>query len=87
MVGLIEKLEIRVGGTRFQDDGNIRVDFRGLDAKGEINLSGFTPSVTKEEFFACSSETDLQELVRQKIIARLQSQDDENTEEPEEGAE
>ncbi|MED4080093.1 hypothetical protein P4637_08850 [Halalkalibacterium halodurans] len=84
MVGLIEKLEIRVGGTRFQDDGNIRVDFRGLDAKGEINLSGFTPSVTKEEFFACSSETDLQELVRQKIIARLESQETENTEQDQE---
>ncbi|WP_156323934.1 hypothetical protein [Bacillus sp. JCM 19034] len=81
MMGLIEKLQIQVSGTRFNSDDTVRVDFRGVDQQGEINLSGYVVGTLDEYFtYAGQGMAGLQEFTRQKIVARLNSDTEEQPE-------
>lgn len=68
-------LEIQIVGTniRYADGGvsSVHVQFQSRDPEGTINLSGYIP-LTSEEYQGNESLTALKEVVRIKLIQRLQ---------------
>lgn len=75
-MGLIEKLEIRVSTVQFQNDEIVHLRFNGLDAQGQINLNGYVIT-TENEYFANATRPAMTELVKNKIIERIETIDEE----------
>ncbi len=68
--------EIQITGTniRYADGGisNVHVQFQGKDPEGTVNLNGYIP-LTGEEYQGNESLTALKEVVRTKLIQRLEA--------------
>lgn len=68
-------LEIQITGTniRYSDGGvqSVHVQFQGRDPEGTINLNGYIP-LTSEEYQGNEALPALKEVVRTKLIQRLE---------------
>lgn len=78
-MGLIEKLEIQVNNIRFTNDV-VQLHFRGVDEKSELNLSGYVVA-EEEEYFQNASRPKMTELVKEKLIARIEGVEEDPAEE------
>lgn len=63
-------LEIRVNAIEFVNDNKVHIRFNGSDVERQINISGYV-TVTVEEYEANSQMEQLKELVRAKVVERL----------------
>ncbi|MEJ9231805.1 hypothetical protein LAV79_20525 [Peribacillus butanolivorans] len=68
-------LEIQITATniRYTDGGvsTVHVQFQSKDSEGAINLSGYIP-LTPDEYLGHEALSSLKEVVRTKLIERLQ---------------
>lgn len=78
-MGLIEKLEIQISNVRFTNDV-VQLHFRGVDEKGQINLSGYVVA-EEDEYFQNASRPAMGQLVKQKLITRIEGSEEDPTEE------
>lgn len=78
-MGLIKKLEIRVSAVQFQSNEVVHLRFTGNDLQGQINLNGYVVT-TEDEYFENATRPAMTELVKTKIIERIEN----NIEETEE---
>lgn len=78
-MGLIEKLEIQVSNVRFTNDV-VQLHFRGVDEQGQINLSGYVVA-EEEEYFQNASRPAMSELVKLKVVDRIEKDIEDPTEE------
>jgi hypothetical protein len=69
------ELQITATNIRYTDIGiaAVNVQFQSKDSEGTINLSGYIP-LTPEEYLGNEALSSLTELVRTKLIERLEPQ-------------
>lgn len=67
------ELQITATNIRYTDIGvsAVNVQFQSKDSEGTINLSGYIP-LTPEEYLGNEALSSLTEVVRTKLIERLQ---------------
>ncbi|AAU85102.1 hypothetical protein BCBBV1cgp55 [Bacillus phage BCASJ1c] len=70
-MGLVTNLEIRINSIQFVDDERVNVRFQGVDQEGQINLNGYVVA-TQMEYFQNAGMDPLKELVKQKIVERIE---------------
>lgn len=71
MAGLIDTLQFKVMNIIWDENNEARIYYRAVDPAGEMNLSGYIPGVTEEEFFANASLKLQSEFVKRKVVERL----------------
>ncbi|MBD8589208.1 hypothetical protein IFT92_15510 [Peribacillus simplex] len=69
------ELQITATNIRYTDIGvaAVNVQFQSKDSEGTINLSGYIP-LTPEEYLGNEALSSLTEVVRTKLIERLEPQ-------------
>ncbi|MFS8189474.1 hypothetical protein ACMG4J_22460 [Rossellomorea marisflavi] len=83
MAGQVEKLVLRVSSISFvnlpdEQGPGVHLQFSGSDSKDEVRLNGYIP-VTQMEYFAhAQSLESLVELVREKVLAKFEPDQEES---------
>ncbi|MED4124036.1 hypothetical protein P4641_08610 [Halalkalibacterium halodurans] len=72
-------LEIRINAIEFVNDNSVHLRFNGSDVERQINISGYV-SISIEEYATNAQLSQLRELIRQKVIERLEMAEGGNNE-------